>query len=96
MVKEGKQTFRFDTFGDGAFWGDTLHHHEAIQGACFGGVGPGVSPRTRVAVRQSSAISGPHQKLKTEIPDYGSHLPEYKQPIARNSAEFRIAVVVLH
>ena len=25
LVAEGKQTFRFDTFGDQAFWGDTLH-----------------------------------------------------------------------
>ncbi|MGB7028508.1 MAG: hypothetical protein WBD72_14570, partial [Candidatus Acidiferrum sp.] len=24
MAEEGKQTFRFDTFGDEAFWGDTL------------------------------------------------------------------------
>lgn len=50
MMKEGKQTFRFDTFGDQAFWGDTLHLHQAIEGAKFGGVGPGVSPKTAVAV----------------------------------------------
>ncbi|HSB79398.1 MAG TPA: hypothetical protein VLM91_11440 [Candidatus Methylomirabilis sp.] len=50
MVKDGRQIFRFDTFGDEAFWGDTLHLHEAIQGAKFGGVGPGVSPRTALAV----------------------------------------------
>ena len=30
MLAEGKQTFRFDTFGDEAFWGDTLRLHEAI------------------------------------------------------------------
>jgi hypothetical protein len=24
MLAEGKQTFRFDTFGDEVFWGDTL------------------------------------------------------------------------
>ena len=30
MLAEGKQTFRFDTFGDEAFWGDTLKLHEAI------------------------------------------------------------------
>lgn len=50
MMKEGKQTFRFDTFGDRAFWGDTLHLHQAIEGAKFGGVGPGVSPKTALAV----------------------------------------------
>jgi hypothetical protein len=44
MVDEGRQTFRFDTFGDEAFWGDTLKLHQAIEGSNFGGVGPGVSP----------------------------------------------------
>ena len=24
MIEEGRRTFRFDTFGDEAFWGDTL------------------------------------------------------------------------
>jgi hypothetical protein len=50
MVKDGKQTFRFDTFGDEAFWGDTLQLHQAIEGANLGGVGPGVSPSTALAV----------------------------------------------
>jgi hypothetical protein len=50
LIKEGKQTFRFDTFGDEVFWGDTLRLHEAIAGAANGGVGPGVSPRTALAV----------------------------------------------
>ena len=50
MVNDGKQTFRFDTFGDEAFWGDTLHLHRAIEGANLGGVGQGVSPATALAV----------------------------------------------
>ena len=50
MVDEGRQIFRFDTFGDEAFWGDALKLHQAIQGSRFGGVGPGVSPRTALAV----------------------------------------------
>ena len=33
MIDEGRQTFRFDTFGDETFWGDTLRLHEAIQAA---------------------------------------------------------------
>jgi hypothetical protein len=47
---KGRQIFRFDTFGDEAFWGDTLKLHQAIEGATHGGVGPGVSPRTALAV----------------------------------------------
>jgi cytochrome c5 len=50
MIEEGRQIFRFDTFGDEAFWGDTLRLHQAIEGARFGGVGPGVSPATALAV----------------------------------------------
>jgi hypothetical protein len=50
MMEEGKQTFRFDTFGDEAFWGDALQLHRAIAGERNGGVGPGVSPSTALAV----------------------------------------------
>lgn len=49
-LREGKRTFRFDTFGDEAFWGDTIKLHRAIEGERFGGVGPGVSPKTALAV----------------------------------------------
>jgi hypothetical protein len=44
MFVEGRETFRFDTFGDEVFWGDTLRLHEAIMGERLGGVGPGLSP----------------------------------------------------
>jgi mono/diheme cytochrome c family protein len=50
MIAAGQQTFRFDTFGDQAFWGDTLHLHQAIEGAKLGGVGSGVSPKSALAV----------------------------------------------
>jgi hypothetical protein len=41
MLADGKQTFRFDTFGDEAFWGDGLKLHQAIAK---------VSPKTALAV----------------------------------------------
>jgi hypothetical protein len=50
VLKEGQHTFRFDTFGDEAWWGDTLHLHEAIEGAKLGGIGPGVSPATALSL----------------------------------------------
>lgn len=50
MPSDGKKTFRYDTFGDEAWWGGTLRLHEAIEGANLGGVGPGVSPKTALAV----------------------------------------------
>lgn len=50
MVAEGRQTFRFDTFGDEQFWGDRLMLHKTIEGSQFGGIGPGLSPRTALAL----------------------------------------------
>ena len=50
LFEQGKQIFRFDTFGDEAFWGDALQLHTAIEGEALGGVGPGVSPKTALAV----------------------------------------------
>jgi len=50
LVADGRQIFRFDTFGDEDYWGGTLQLHKAIEGAKFGGVGPGLSPATAAAV----------------------------------------------
>ena len=50
MLDQGRKIFRFDTFGDEAFWGTTLKLHQAIAGAKQGGVGPGISPKTALAV----------------------------------------------
>lgn len=50
MMDQGRQIFRYDTFGDEVYWSDKLKLHQAIQGSKFGGVGPGVSPKTALAV----------------------------------------------
>ena len=50
MLREGRHIFRFDTFGDEVWWGNTLQLHRAIEGANLGGVGPGVSPAAALAV----------------------------------------------
>ncbi len=31
LIAEGRQIFRYDTFGDEAFWGEQLHLHEAVN-----------------------------------------------------------------
>ena len=41
MIRDGRRTFRFDTFGDEAFWTDTLKLNAAVEK---------VSPRTALAV----------------------------------------------
>jgi cytochrome c peroxidase len=50
QVREGRDTFRYATFGDEAFWGDGIGLHLALAGAANGGVGGGVSPQTALAV----------------------------------------------
>lgn len=45
-VKEGRQIFRFDTFGDEQFWGGKLRLHEAVAGQNLGGTGNGLNPKT--------------------------------------------------
>lgn len=50
LVAEGKDIFRFDTFGDEAFWTDVLHIDKAILGNANGGYGAGVSPATALSV----------------------------------------------
>jgi hypothetical protein len=46
LLRQGRATFRHDTFGDEEFWGGALRLHEAIAGAAHGGVGPGLSPQS--------------------------------------------------
>jgi hypothetical protein len=50
LFQQGRRIFRFDTFGDEAFWGGTLKLHEAIEGARFGGVGPGLTPAAALSL----------------------------------------------
>ena len=50
MLQEGRRTFRYDTFGDEAFWGGALKLHQAIAGEKHGGTGAGVSPKTALSV----------------------------------------------
>jgi cytochrome c peroxidase len=50
MLNEGRQIFRFDTFGSEDFWGGKLRLHEAIVGQKLGGVGAGVSPKMALSL----------------------------------------------
>jgi hypothetical protein len=66
-LKNGRNIFRFDTFGDQAFWGDTLKLHQAIDGADHGGIGPGVSPSTALAVGLKVDVEASPQSLRKEL-----------------------------
>ena len=50
MLEQGRQIFRYDTFGDETYWTDKLKLHRAIEGAKLSGVGSGVSPKTALSV----------------------------------------------
>jgi len=49
LLARGRQIFRYDTFGDQAFWGGALQLHRAIAGKANGGVGSGLSPKAALA-----------------------------------------------
>jgi hypothetical protein len=66
-LKNGRDIFRFDTFGDQAFWGDTLKLHQAIEGTDHGGIGPGVSPSTALAVGLKVDVEALPQSLKQKL-----------------------------
>ena len=53
MMDEGRQTFRYETFGDEAFWSDGLGLDRAIEGDKNGGVGAGVSPKAALSLGYS-------------------------------------------
>jgi len=67
MLEDGRQTFRFDTFGDEAFWGDALHLHQAIAGEANGGIGPGVSPKTALAVGLKVDVDALPEALRQQL-----------------------------
>jgi len=67
LIDEGRLIFRFDTFGNEAFWGDALKLHQAIQGAAFGGVGEGVSPNAALAVGLKVDVDALPKSLQKQL-----------------------------
>lgn len=67
LLRQGREIFRFDTFGDERFWGDALQLHQAIAGASNGGVGPGVSPSMALAAGLKVDAQALPRALKEEL-----------------------------
>jgi hypothetical protein len=67
MIVEGRQTFRFDTFGDEAFWGGALRLHEAVAGQAHGGVGSGLSPADALALGLKVDVTALPQALRQQL-----------------------------
>jgi hypothetical protein len=64
---QGRRTFRHDTFGDEAFWGDALKLHQAIQGERFGGVGGGLTPRMALALGLKVDLAALPGSLRSDL-----------------------------
>ena len=58
LVDQGKQIFRFDTFGDESQWTDTLRMHEVIRTA--------VDPTTALSVGLKVDAEAPHSNVCTK------------------------------
>ncbi len=67
QLVQGRQIFRFDTFGSEAFWGDQLQLHQAIKGAALGGVGPGLSPKAALSLGLKVDVAALPGELRAQL-----------------------------
>jgi hypothetical protein len=67
LVSQGKSTFRFNTFGDEAFWGGVLGLNKTIAGADHGGIGPGLSPKQALALGLKVDVTALPKSLQQAI-----------------------------
>jgi hypothetical protein len=67
LMRQGKQTFRFDTFNDQKFWGGILGLHKTIEGAKHGGIGPGLSPKEALALGLKVDVNALPKSLQQAI-----------------------------
>ena len=78
-IQNGRNIFRFDTFGSESFWGDQLKLHQAIAGAANGGVGDGLTPVAALGVGlkvDATAIparGGATDPIRADKPDRPGH-----------------------
>jgi hypothetical protein len=66
-ILRGRKIFRFDTFGDQAFWGDTLGLHRAIAGQANGGIGPGLSPKAALDLGLKVDVNALPHSLRNDL-----------------------------
>ena len=69
LLEKGKAVFRFETFGDEAFWTDKLQLHKAIADSKHGGIGEGLSPEKALEAGLKVDLSILPSILKKEIQD---------------------------
>ena len=93
LFSSGRQIFRGDTFGDERFWSDTLKLHQALGGARFGGVGPGVSPATALAVGLKLDVEAIPRPILSAIANHAIDLNDPANTLALISAKSVVGVM---
>ncbi|HET9446938.1 MAG TPA: hypothetical protein VFO35_11795 [Steroidobacteraceae bacterium] len=66
-ILRGRKIFRYDTFGDEAFWGGALGLHRAIAGQANGGVGAGLSPKAALALGLKVDVNALPHRLRNDL-----------------------------
>jgi Cytochrome c len=66
-IERGRFIFRRDTFGNQAFWGDTLRLHRAIAGESHGGVGEGLSPTAALELGLKVDVDALPPEVRSEL-----------------------------
>jgi hypothetical protein len=69
LLEKGKAVFRFETFGDEAFWTDKLQLHKAIAGSKHGGIGEGLTPEKAIQAGLKVDLAILPGFLKKEVAD---------------------------
>jgi hypothetical protein len=67
MLRQGRQIFRYDTFGSEHYWGDALQLHKALAGEKNGGIGAGVSPKTALSAGLKVDVDSLPDSLKQQL-----------------------------
>ena len=67
MMEKGKAVFRFETFGDEAFWTDKLQLQKAIADEGHGGIGKGLTPKDALAAGLKVDLDILPEALKKKI-----------------------------
>jgi len=82
LISQGKETFRFDSFGDEDFWSGLLHIDKAIAGEKNGGFGNGVSPKTALAVGLKVDVDALPSQIRNAIKSNSINLDDPATTIA--------------
>ena len=91
LINQGRQVFRFDTFGDQSFWGATLLH-QAIEGSAHGGTGPGLSPAAAIGLGLKVDIDALPSSLREQLLHGGVNLNDPASTLALLKANAVVGV----